>query len=208
MNVILGTAHLATTPGKHSPDNSLKEYAFSREIVQRIKSELENKGITVFIDYESELPNNEMKALTASQEQKKELNWRVNYVNNLCKKYGTQNCIYVSVHVNAAGNGAWLNAKGWCVFVSPNASSNSKKLAKTLYEQAELEGLQGNRSVPKEKYWVQNLAVCRDTKCPAVLTENLFMDNKEDVKFLLSEEGKQKIVDVHVNGIINYINKN
>nr|DAT77576.1 MAG TPA: MurNAc-LAA [Caudoviricetes sp.] len=29
--------------------------------------------------------------------------------------------------------------------------------------------------------------MCRDTKCPAVLTENLFQDNKEDVEFLLSE---------------------
>ena len=29
--------------------------------------------------------------------------------------------------------------------------------------------------------------------CPAVLTENMFQDNKEDVKFLLSDEGKEKI---------------
>lgn len=32
--------------------------------------------------------------------------------------------------------------------------------------------------------------MCRDTKCPAILTENLFQDNKEDVDFLLSEKGK------------------
>ncbi len=47
--------------------------------------------------------------------------------------------------------------------------------------------------------------VLAKTKCPAVLTENLFQDNKEDVKFLTSEEGKSAIVKVHVNGIINYI---
>ena len=47
--------------------------------------------------------------------------------------------------------------------------------------------------------------MCRDTKCPAVLTENMFQDNEEDVKLLLSEDGKQRIVDTHVNGIINYI---
>lgn len=40
---------------------------------------------------------------------------------------------------------------------------------------------------------------------PAVLTENLFMDNKEDVKFLLSEEGKKQIIDLHVQGIKKYI---
>ena len=51
----------------------------------------------------------------------------------------------------------------------------------------------------------QNLAICRDTSCPAVLTENLFQDNKEDVDFLLSEEGKQLITKVHVDGILSYI---
>ena len=40
---------------------------------------------------------------------------------------------------------------------------------------------------------------------PSVLTENLFMDNKEDVKFLLSEEGKKQIIDLHVQGIKKYI---
>ncbi|MBP5694104.1 MAG: N-acetylmuramoyl-L-alanine amidase, partial [Bacilli bacterium] len=65
--------------------------------------------------------------------------------------------------------------------------------------------LQGNRSVPPEKYWVQNLALCRDTACAAVLTENLFQDNKEDVAFLLSEKGKEAIVQLHLNGILNYI---
>lgn len=207
MNVILGTAHLETTLGKRSPDGKLRECIFSREIVQMIKQQLENKGVKVFIDYESLTPNEKMKAKTQSEEQKKELSWRVNHVNELCSKYGASNCIYVSIHVNASGNGSqWMSANGWSVYVSPNASNNSKKLAKILYEQAESLGLKGNRCVPKEKYWVSNLYVCKNTKCPAVLTENMFQDNKEDVAFLLSEEGKKKLVDVHVYGILNYIN--
>lgn len=67
-------------------------------------------------------------------------------------------------------------------------------------------GLMGNRAVPPEKYWVQSLAMTRDTACPAVLTENLFQDNKNEVDFLLSEEGKKAIVTLHVNSIIQYIN--
>lgn len=207
MVVILGTAHLETTPGKRSPDGKLRECIFSREVVKSIKQDLENKGITTFIDYELLSPNDQMKASTPAKEQSRELVWRVNYVNKLCAKYGASNCIYVSVHVNAAGSGIqWTNASGWSVFVAPNASANSKKLAKDLYEQAESLGLKGNRSVPKEKYWTSNLYVCKKTKCPAVLTENMFQDNKKDVEFLLSEEGKQKIVKTHVNGIMNYIN--
>ena len=45
----------------------------------------------------------------------------------------------------------------------------------------------------------------RHTSCPAVLTENLFMDNHEDCDFLLSPEGQQSLVDLHVDGIISHL---
>jgi len=47
----------------------------------------------------------------------------------------------------------------------------------------------------------ENFTVIYKTKCPAVLTENLFMDNKTDVAFLMSDEGRNVITDIHVNAI-------
>ena len=91
--------------------------------------------------------------------------------------------------------------------VSKNASAGSKLLAQIFTENAKAMGLTGNRSVPVEGYWVQSLAMTRDTICPAVLTENLFQDNEEDVKFLLSEEGKRAITRLHVESIMGYIKK-
>jgi N-acetylmuramoyl-L-alanine amidase len=35
-----------------------------------------------------------------------------------------------------------------------------------------------------------NFYVLRNTKCPAVLTENFFQDTKKDVEFLLSDVGR------------------
>ena len=52
-----------------------------------------------------------------------------------------------------------------------------------------------------------HLYILKHTVCPAVLTENLFQDNKEDVDYLLSEKGKQTIVNLHVDGIIKYIER-
>ena len=43
------------------------------------------------------------------------------------------------------------------------------------------------------------------TTSPAVLTENLFMDNPSDCTFLLSPEGQQSLVDLHVDGITTYL---
>ena len=45
----------------------------------------------------------------------------------------------------------------------------------------------------------------RHTSCPAVLTENLFMDSHPDCAFLLSEAGQQSLVDLHVDGICAYL---
>lgn len=211
MIVILGTAHLGTTPGKCSPDGKFRECKYSREIVKMIKEDLYKKGITAVIDYEPLQPNAKMKGATAKQEQSRELTWRANYVNSLCSKYGTSNCIYVSVHVNATGaDGQWKSARGWSVYTSPG-KTKSDTLATYLYNEA--------KSIlpPDSKYYVRsdfsdgdpdyesNFYVLTKTRCPAVLTENLFQDNKQDVAFLTSEEGKQKIVDIHVQGILKYI---
>lgn len=212
MIVILGTAHLGTTPGKCSPDRKFRECLYSREIVKMIKEGLEKKGVTAVIDYEPLEPNSKMKGSTAKQEQSRELTWRANYVNNLCAKYGTSNCVYVSVHVNAAGSdGQWKNARGWCVYTSPG-KTKSDTLATYLYNEAKA------ILPPDSKYYVRsdfsdgdpdyeaNFYVLTKTKCPTVLTENLFQDNKDDVAFLTSDEGKKKIVEIHVNGIMHYIN--
>ena len=53
-----------------------------------------------------------------------------------------------------------------------------------------------------------NFWILRKTSCPAVLTENLFQDNEKDVAYLLSEQGKQTIVEAHVEGIVKYIKTN
>ena len=78
-------------------------------------------------------------------------------------------------------------------------------MAQLLYDEAESLGLKGNRWVPCERYWQANYKILHDSNCPSVLTENMFQDNKEDVKFLLSNEGKEKIVKVHVEAIKKYM---
>lgn len=189
--ICLDNGHGQETPGKCSPDKRLKEYKYSREIVKLLSEKLKSNGYKVFI-VTPELLDISLK------ERCKRINSE--YLKN------NKNAISISVHCNAAGGDfKWHTANGWQVYVSLNASNNSKLLAKTLYDEALKLNQQGNRSIPKEHYWVQNLAMCRDTKCPAVLTENLFQDNKEDVDFLLSEKGKQTIVNIHYNAIIKLL---
>lgn len=211
--IILGTAHLATTPGKCSPDEKFRECEYSREIVKRIYDELSRLGYATVIDYPDLNPNELMKAATHKQAQSRELSWRSNFVNRMCAKYGAANCIYVSVHVNAAGSdGKWHDARGWSVYTS-RGKTKADALATALYERAK-------ELLPHDsKYYVRadwsdgdpdyeaSFHVLSQTKCPAVLTENLFQDNKDDVAYLTSEIGKQTIAKIHVDGIVKYINE-
>lgn len=135
------------------------------------------------------------------------LSERCRRVNEICYKLGIHNVLLVSIHNDAAGSdGKWHDARGWSVRVSLNASINSKHLARELILSCERHAFRVLKYSKKTPWWPQDLAICRDTLCPAVLTENFFQDNKEDVEFLLSSAGKDAIVQAHVDGIINYIN--
>ena len=206
--IILGTAHRLREAGKQSPDGRLRECIYSREIVKEVAIKLQGYGYAVMIDYEPlDLPYN-MQTPSAKLERQRELAMRVNFVNEICRQSGAKNVIYVSIHVNAAGaDGKWHQANGWQVCVGSKASDNSKLLANCLFDAARKKGLKMRQPYPSQAYWEQVLYILNNTACPAVLTENLFQDNKNDVDFLLSDEGRHAIARLHVEGIINYVEK-
>ena len=118
--------------------------------------------------------------------------------------------VLVSIHCNAAGNGIeWMNARGWSAYTS-KGKTKADKLATFLYEEAEKNFI--SQRIRKDNSdddpdWEENFYILSKTKCPAVLTENFFQDNKDDVLYLCSEEGKQAIVKTHVEAITRYIQK-
>ena len=194
--VILDAGHGSDTPGKCSPDKSLYEWSWNREIVAMLCERLyglENVQTIILVPEEHDVPLKE----------------RVRRVNTIVHdaKIENKEVLLISIHINAAGHGTWNNASGWSVWVSNNASNKSKQFAHIAYEQAKLLDLCGNRVVPKENYWTSNFYILKNTPCPAVLTENMFQDNHDDVAFLKSEEGKEKIVALHVNAIKKYLEK-
>lgn len=211
MVIALGTAHRLREPGKQSTDGRLKECVYSREIVREVRDILQDMGYRVVIDYEPlDLPKS-MQSPSATQERQRELAMRVNYVNELCRQNGKNRVIYVSLHVNAAGaDGQWHDARGWSVYTSPG-KTKADDLATCLWHAAD-KNLPHNHKNAIRADWSDNdpdyeakLYVLTKTQCPAVLTESLFQDNKADVDYLLSEEGRHAIVRLHVEGIIKYI---
>ena len=196
MKILIDAGHGINTPGKKSPDGRLKEYEWARDIAQRLEANLKSNGY----DVQRVVP--EVEDISIST--------RCNRVNAICKQVGPKNVILVSIHNNASGNGSWGTAKGFSVFVSKNASSNSKKLAEIFTDESISRKMTGNRSIPSCKYWTwswtkSDIGILKNTSCPAELTENGFMDCKEECDYLLSEKGKQDFVDLHVAAIEKYI---
>ena len=196
MTILIDNGHGSDTPGKRSPDGLFREYSYTREIAHRVVSELSDCG------YDARLLVPEIVDIPLTE--------RCRRVNAICDEVGTANVILVSIHVNASGSdGQWHNASGWSTYTTPGIT-RSDLLAADLYEAAR-KHLAGQKirqyNGPKEPDFESNFYVLRHSKCPAVLTENLYQDCLSDVAFLQSSAGKRAVVMLHVEGIIDYLSR-
>lgn len=192
--ILIDNGHGKETPGKRSPDGVFREWAWAREIAARIVEVLRGRGFTAF--------------LLTPEDVDVPLATRVARVEAYCRQYGKENVILVSVHINAAGMGEhWLSAKGWSAYTTPGVT-RSDEVARCLYDVAEEcfpERKIRRYENRKEPDFESQLYILRKTSCAAVLTENFFMDNLDDVAYLLSQEGKDAVVRCHVEGLERYI---
>lgn len=182
---LLDNGHGQNTSGKRSPvwadGSQLFEWEFNRDIVRRIAAKLDDLAIR----YEILTPERNDVSL---QE-------RCRRANEYQQRYN--NCVLFSIHGNAGGGTGWecYTCKG---------TTKADETATMLYEEAEKEfaGWKIRKDftdgdADKEA----NFYILRHTVCPAVLTENFFFDNEKDCKFMLSEDGRERIAKIHINVI-------
>lgn len=183
------------TKGKCSPDKRIYEGEWNREFVKLLQQEL-NK---YHIDNMILVPEDEDISLSDRVK-------RANiYIRNL--KADGIDTLLISVHINAAkSDNKYHDARGWTVWLYTNASTKSKKAGQIFSSKAKKMGLNGNRVLPLLGYYTANFYILKNTVCPAILCENMFMDNKEDEEFLLNEDGKNYLIQLYINSILEYIN--
>ena len=194
MKIFIDNGHGLMTAGKRSPDGLFREPFYNREIARRVVSDLRDRGL----DAELLVPEDDDISLAE----------RVRRVNAACFLLGKQSVILISIHVNAAGNGSkWLNATGWSVYTCKGQTA-SDNLAECLC-QAAIKNFPGRRirtdMSDGDMDWEEGFYILRKSLCPAVLTENFFMDSRSDLEYLQSRAGKQAVVDTHVEGIVEYL---
>lgn len=181
LTFLLDNGHGINTPGKRSPKwkdgSQLFEFEFNRDIVKRVA-----KGLSsLAIPYKILVP----------EEVDISLGERVRRANAI------KDSILISVHANAGGG------TGFEIFTSPG-ETKSDSIATVFCQECE-------KAFPEFKMRFDHsdgdpdkeagFYVLTKTKGPAILTENLFMDTESDCKFLMSEQGRQRIADYHIRAI-------
>jgi N-acetylmuramoyl-L-alanine amidase len=205
--ILIDNGHGYDCPGKCSPDVTnwvmdspyrFYEYEWAREIANGCVSVLCSRG------YDARL--------LVPEKSDVQLKNRVNRANLMCQQVGSKNVLLVSIHNNAAGkSGRWLNARGWSIYTTKGITE-ADKLAEEIYNVAkeEFKSPLTVRTYTNKKLGVdyeENFYILLHTYCPAVLVENFFQDNKEDVLYLKSDAGKGSCIHVICQGLENYIKK-
>lgn len=196
MKILIDNGHGENTPGKRSPlwpdGTRLFEWQYTREIAMAVEHLLRKEGVDAerIVREDLDVPLSE----------------RCRRVNEICREVGSQNCLLVSIHCNAC-NG---KARGWEVHTYLGQSKSDEYATvfwNTAKELLDTKSRMRGDWTDGDPDWDSNFAILRDTKCPALLTENLFMDEEDDCRFLLSPEGRRTIVAIHVTSILKILKK-
>jgi N-acetylmuramoyl-L-alanine amidase len=178
---LLDPGHGIDTPGKRSPDGSLREYEFNRAIAWRMLVRLTAKDIAA--------------AILVPEIEDVPLSDRVRRADAFVG--GGLPPIVVSIHANAGGG------TGWEVWTSPG-ETDSDKIATVFYDEAgALPGL-GRRHdyTDGDPDKESRFTILTRTKAPAVLVEHAFMDTEHDLAILKSRTGRDAFVACNVDAIV------
>ena len=178
MKIALDYGHGRETPGKRSPDSTLREYEFNRAVGRQLKEILEHHGLEVIE--------------TVSNESDPSLTARCKIANDAKADY------LISIHANAYGED-WNSANGWEIYIV-GKGGNAEKLAKSIEKYSKDLKLK-NRGIKVEK----SFTILKDTNMPAVLIEHGFYTNKEECAKLKDANFRRQCAIVDAKGILAHL---
>ena len=189
---ILDNGHGEKTPGKRSPKGPdgktvLFEYEYNRDIVSRLAFLLTNAGI----DNHILVPG--LQDMTLKN--------RVAIANEMRSERPK---IYVSVHGNAGGSklkNGWYSGNGISTY-SYRGSVKSKSVAR-VFQTSLIRTMSPYEGHPVKDRGIKESGfyVLKNTKMPAVLTENGFFTNKRECYWMLTNKWRHGIAEAHFKAI-------
>ena len=190
--ILIDNGHGKETPGKRSPDGSFREYAWTREVARMTCDILQAEGYNA--------------RLLVPEDTDVSLAERCRRAN----KFDKRKSILVSIHNDAAGKGdKWMKARGWAIYTT-RGITEADRLAEAIYQRAIREfraplSVRTYSNQPLGHDFEENFYIILHSYMPAVLIENFFQDNRDDVAFLKTSAGKVACAEVVVDGVKDYL---
>jgi len=172
--VCLDPGHGVNTPGKRSPDGTLREYEFAGDVAARAKRLLEAHGLKVVLT----------RPCTADAKDVS-LSKRVQVANDAGA------AVFVSIHSNAHGNGnEWTNGRGYETYVYAYGGQ-AEKLARRLVDEAQRLIVPFGVPLRNPTVKAEAFYVLKYTRMPAVLIEHAFHTNRDECALLKRDDFRQ-----------------
>ena len=171
--IILDAGHCHATAGKRSPDSKLLEWEFNNDMQYKLKKRLEQLGFVVYLVNPNPEKGSEVSLAT-----------RCSRANSYWSNQGKPNCLFVSLHANAAGTGGWSTARGVEVYTAANASTKSKNAAKLINDQIYKDVYAIDKGFKNRGHKTASFYVVKNTNMPCCLIEYEFYSNQDGVALL------------------------
>jgi N-acetylmuramoyl-L-alanine amidase len=179
MKIAIDAGHGPDTPGKRTPDESMREYHFNAVVADKICNELSKYDGVAWLRTDHSRRDVPLRERTdrASREKADML---------------------ISIHANAHGIVGWNAAEGIETFLYPHRSSTEASFTLAQNVQQQLVQLTGrkNRGV---KY--ANFHMLRESRMTAILVECGFMTHRQEAELLKSDSYRQTCAMAIVAGI-------
>lgn len=204
LTILLDNGHGRDTKGKRSPlldgGGRLFEWQYTRSLAQAViacamknKTRAAEVGLRVveLVPETDDVP----------------LSTRAARANVYMKQHPQELCVLFSLHGNAAGNGEqWFNARGFEAWTTIG-KTNSDQVAEFLCNRVRQylpEVRVRTDSTDGDQDKEANFTVIYKANCPAVLSECLFYDNREDVELMQNEQIRLAFGEAHVDAACDY----
>lgn len=171
--IYLDPGHGGTDSG--AVGNGLREKDLTLKIALKIRDLLRNYNCSV------RMSRTDDKTVSLSQRTNEANAWGADF--------------FLSVHINSGGGTGYEDY----IYSKLSENSHTARIRDVIHSEIVKSLGTGVRNRGRKK---ENFHVLRETKMPAMLTENLFIDTKADADLLKSDVFLNRIAQGHVNGLV------
>ena len=190
--VIIDAGH-GGEDGGTSSKSGLIEKNINLELALLLKEKLEAQGVSVVLTREDDRLLYDRNADYQGRKKKLDMEARLNTISN------TENCILISLHMNAFSDPRYSGLQVWYSDNNPESQSLASGIQNTVAQNLQP---QNNRKI---KSAGTSIYLLKQSSCPAVLVECGFLSNIEEAKLFEDTSYKSSLCENICAGIVNFL---